>query len=122
MKFFKLIIFVLAVVAMGGKSFAQTGGVEPIFQNDKLTISNKVEIYPNPTTEFINIQITKSNLKEVKFYLYNIIGNEMRVNLENLGDDNYRIDVRDVPQGYYLLSIKDDKTHFRQTFKVKVDN
>ncbi len=89
----------------------------PYFQNDKMILKNKIEIYPNPAVENIFIRIENSELEKVDFELFNIIGNSLDIKPEEISKNNYRISVDEFPPGYYLLYIKDPITRFNQAIK-----
>lgn len=77
----------------------------------------KVEVFPNPTTNFLTVDLSKLSLKEPKIEIRNIIGSKMVARTENLGQKQYRVDVQDYPRGYYLVLVRDDKTKFQQTVR-----
>jgi len=112
------ILFVLVAVAAGQKAFAQgTQSDFPAFGNASLELENRIEIYPNPAVEYINVEIRESKLTNTRLVLHNIIGNQIEIVPEKINDSKYRIDVKDLPPGYYLLSIKDPGIEFSKTFK-----
>lgn len=82
-------------------------------QNEKV----KVEIFPNPTTDFLNINLSKLDLQKPKFEFRSIIGTKMQVVVENNGLKNYQVDVHTFPRGYYLLLVRDDRSKFQQTIR-----
>ena len=110
-----LLIVVLSTGILGG-AFAQGNG-EIGFENSSLEEVNKVEIYPNPSTEFLNIEINNSKMQKPILELYSIIGNVVKIELENITDNKFRINLSSIPAGYYLLSIRDEHTHFKETYK-----
>ena len=113
----KKLLLVFGIMLFAMASYAQTGQDFPTFGNELLSQKNKIEIYPNPSVDFLNIQIENSNLKNTVLVIHSIIGNKFELEAENVGDNQYRLDVRNLPQGYYLLSIKDASTNFSKTFK-----
>ena len=78
---------------------------------------NKVEIYPNPTVDYLNIVISNSSLDNPKIEVFNIIGNSIEVEMEKLEDNKYRLNVKDLPAGYYLVTIKDNGEPIKDMFK-----
>ena len=82
-------------------------------QNEKV----KVEIFPNPTTDFLNINLSKLDLQKPKFEFRSIIGTKMQVVVENNGLKKYKVDVHTFPRGYYLLLVRDDRSKFQQTIR-----
>ena len=110
-----LLVLGLLVFALG--SFAQSGQDFSSFGDELLVQKNKIEIYPNPSVDYLNVHIKNSDLSNTTLVLHNIIGSKFEIKAENVGPDKYRLDVRQLPKGYYLLSIKDPTTSFSKTFK-----
>ena len=98
-------------------SYAQSGQDFPSFGNEVLSSSNNIRIYPNPSVDYINITIENSDLENTTLIIHNIIGSRFELKAEELNKGDFRIDVRSLPAGYYLLSIKDPGTKFSRTFK-----
>ena len=64
-----------------------------------------LKIFPNPTTEKLNIQIPSKNNETYIFTLYSIFGEKIK---EELSDDKIlQMSLKDLENGIYLLSIKD---------------
>lgn len=79
---------------------------------------NKVEIFPNPTVDFLNVVIENSDLREPKIEVFNIIGNMVNVQVQKSDDNKYIIDVKGLSSGYYLVTIKDiNGTPIKDMFK-----
>lgn len=97
-------------------AFTVKAQTEVQFQNRQVEQTIKVEIYPNPTTDYLNIQIAGTD-KEPSFYLHNIIGNQVKIDVEKEGDNKYRIKVENLSPGYYLLAIKEPTAKFTKTLK-----
>lgn len=76
-----------------------------------------VEIYPNPATEYLNINVKDSKLKDVSFELYDIIGNKIEVQAQELNADKFRIPVEKLHLGYYVLIVSDVPTRYKKAFK-----
>lgn len=71
-----------------------------------------IKIYPNPTTDFINIQLRNTqNLKQVN--VYNILGNLIHT------QNTTKIDFRLLPAGTYILkiSLADGQSIMRKVIK-----
>ena len=82
----------------------------------------KIDIYPNPTTDFLNI--TLSNLETIEkslvnptLILHNIIGNTIYIKPQKIDNYHYRFNVSDLAPGYYLLAIKYPLAELNKTFK-----
>lgn len=77
----------------------------------------KVEVFPNPTTNYLTVDLSKLSLNDPKIEIRNIIGSKMVARTENLGMKKYRVDVQDYPPGYYLVLVRDDQKKFQQTVR-----
>ena len=113
----KKYLLVLSLMLFGLAGYSQTGKDFPTFGNELLTTVNKIEIFPNPSTDYINVVVNNSNLSNTTMIVHNVIGSRFEVKSEEIADDNFKIDVRDLPAGYYLLSVKDPTTGFSETYK-----
>lgn len=110
--------FFFTVISQAQSEYTDDKGMElPYFQNDKLIQKNKIEVYPNPAIENIYIKIENSELEKVEFELFNIIGNSLDIQPEEISKNNFKIKVEEFPAGYYLLIVKDPITRFNQAFK-----
>jgi len=116
MKRVTAILILVLTVGMLSNVFAQGGG-EIGFKRNTISEVNKVEIFPNPSVDFLNIEINNSKMNKPVLELYSIIGNVVKVELENVADNKFRVNVSSIPAGYYLLSIRDEQTRFRETYK-----
>ena len=75
-----------------------------------------VKLYPNPATDFLVIRFEAPIARTVKLQLHTIIGNELEADAELVDEYEIHLRVKDLPSGYYLLSMKDDG-HQRNSFK-----
>jgi hypothetical protein len=75
------------------------------------------QIFPNPTTDYVHIRNEHVEMSLLKLTLHNIIGNEMKVEVEVVDEHELKVKVKDLSPGYYLIAIKDDFSKFRGTYK-----
>jgi len=75
----------------------------------------KINIYPNPATDFINIEADVEISKQVVFTIYNTAGK--RVLLQNVKNSSFQhqINVSTLQPGVYFLQIEDES--IKQSFK-----
>jgi len=85
--------------------------------NSKAPVKVKIEVFPNPTTDYLTIDFSKLKLEIPKIEIRNIVGSQMRTTVEKLSRGKHRVDVKDYPPGYYLVVVKDDRSKFRQTVR-----
>ena len=123
MKFYLLsIVFLLSI---SNFSFSQVSPIDqdkteyPKINKESLKIETTVELFPNPAVESINVTLKNSNLKEVEFEMYNVIGNKMDFEVGILSAQSYKVNVKDFNPGYYLLIIKDPITRFNKAYKFR---
>ena len=83
-------------------------------QNDPV---KAVQIFPNPTTEFLIIKFETPIAKKALLSIHNIIGNEMELDHEVIDDFEVRIRVKDMHEGYYFLGIQNAESGSKTTFK-----
>ena len=72
--------------------------------NDFMSEDVEFSVYPNPTTDFLNISTT-DNIESVKVYDMN----GRLVILENHNTSSVRLDVKSLKNGYYTVIINDVK-------------
>ena len=82
---------------------------------------NKIDIYPNPAVEYLIVQISNSSLTKMEFEMHSIIGNQMTIKAQDLGNGRFRIPVDNFATGYYFLIVKDENARFKRAFKFLKD-
>jgi len=110
------LVFALMFSALQGNAQVREefAGVPP-------AISKSIHIYPNPTNEssdYVNVRVAPFKAQNIKLSMHNIIGNEVTTEVEIVDEHELRIRVKDLSSGYYLLTIKDQETNFRGTYKI----
>jgi hypothetical protein len=113
------LLFVVALALASSYGYAQQGQPEePFLQRD---VTKSVHIYPNPAVaaEYITVRNTEIPAERMRVTLHNIIGNKMEVETE-MGEDPHelRVRIKDLASGYYLVSVKDDKTRSFGIYKL----
>ena len=87
-------------------------------QTGKNAMERYVTIYPNPAVEFVDVRFKQFPASHVKVELFNIIGNEVQVEKEELDEYEVRLHVKDLAPGYYLVVFKDPQDKFQGTYKI----
>ena len=88
------------------------------FQDNGIIDSRSdVKLFPNPAVEYLIVEIKSQELSNVSFELNNIIGNTFQMRSEPLGDNRYKIYVKDLRPGYYFLTLKDDNSTYKHTYR-----
>lgn len=122
MKFYAIALSLLFATARLGFSqgVIQDSNVKseiPKLHRGSLELQTDIELYPNPTNQFLNINLENSNLKDVQFEMYNIIGNKLDIRPEPVSKNNFKINVKNLHAGYYFLIVKDRVTRFNKAYK-----
>ena len=79
-------------------------------------LNNAIDIYPNPTTDYLNI----SNTDLLQFHtveIYNMSGMKVfATNLLGVGQSNIQIDISGLQQGVYMLQLKSENAVSNKKF------
>lgn len=76
---------------------------------DEKEINSCINVFPNPATDHINIVSANDNIQKVK--LYNLYGSLLKEKEETISGI---IDISDIPQGVYILTIITDNGIFNK--------
>ena len=77
----------------------------------------KVDVFPNPTSDQLTIDLTKTSVEKPVIEIRSIIGSKMQVRIEKIAHQKYKADVSRFPRGYYLVLIREDREKFQQTVR-----
>lgn len=117
----KLIILTFAILlSLSAYSQAEEGSIVSAERNivvEPFVVKNKIELYPNPAVEFVIVNIQQSTLKNAEFELHSIIGNEITISAEDMGNGRFKIPLKDFSSGYYFVVVKDEVSRFKQAYK-----
>lgn len=116
MRFLRLVLMVFGVSAFQLAIAQSQPEIQPQVAQE-VNLVRSVHLYPNPATEFVDVQLDHLPAQNVSLTVHNIIGNELQVETEILQEDVIRVKVKELASGYYLLAIKDEASNFRGTYK-----
>ena len=116
MRFLRLILVILMLPAFQ-LVMAQSQPDGPPASTPEINLTKSVHLFPNPATEFVDVQLDQFPAEKVQLTVHNIIGNELQVETEVLDENLIRVKVKDLASGYYLLAVKDEESKFRGTYK-----
>ena len=116
MRFFRFILVVFALSAFQ-LSMAQSQPEGPGPATQEVNLTKSVHLFPNPATEDVFVELDQFPAENVNVTVHTIIGNELQVEKEVVGDNLIRVRVKDLASGYYLLAVKDEESKFRGTYK-----
>jgi len=111
MKTFRYIVAMLMLI--WGAAQAQPRFEEASFNDDP----KAVQVFPNPAIDFVNIRFENPNAKSASVALHNIIGNEIAIEAEVLDDHHIHLKIKDLPTGYYLITVKQGESNSRSILK-----
>lgn len=66
------------------------------------------KIYPNPTTNQLNIQLFENQIDNVSIELYDMMG-KLRMTIQNAREDHIQLDMSPLAPGIYLLKVANDQ-------------
>lgn len=109
----KTILIVSMVVISLASAFGQMkessfGTTDPV---------KSVQVFPNPTTEFLTIKFETPIAEKAIYKIHNIIGNEMSLEAEVIDAYEVRFKVKDLHEGYYILAVQNSLTGAKSTYK-----
>ena len=78
---------------------------------------NQVRYYPNPASESLTVVISNFTLKSPNITIYSLIGNIVKTEIENVELGKYKVNVENLPAGYYFFAINDKDLKYRKTYK-----
>lgn len=84
---------------------------------DSSAPKQSVELYPNPASDFITLTLPARTAQPVEIEVFNIIGNKIRAEVEEIGDRQFKISVKELNPGYYLVVVRDARTRSSQAMK-----
>jgi hypothetical protein len=76
-------------------------------------------VFPNPTTNYVTLTVKNSNLKDLKFMLYDT--NKKLVKQAEIQTSNTVVSMVDLPTGNYLLTVMNPKKNILRIFKIIKD-
>jgi len=117
MKTLKTILLSTLLMFIGLTVYAQNDNEYPSFSSNDLKIENKIQIYPNPSVDFLKVSIEESKLVDPQIVIHSIIGTKLEVYTQKISANEFSVDVKNLPAGYYLVAIKDASTGFSETYK-----
>lgn len=77
----------------------------------------KVNMYPNPASEYLHVKVEGVNVANLQIAVHNIIGNVIAADVELIGENEFRLRVKEFTTGYYLLAMRDEDSAFKGTYK-----
>jgi hypothetical protein len=77
---------------------------------DYLIVNNlDIKIYPNPANEYFFINFTSVEYTKFNISVYDILGKLIKELDRQYQGSNFKVDIKDIPEGIYFLNINWDK-------------
>ena len=84
---------------------------------DEETLKNTITVYPNPTSNVINIKFPENLIsKETDIIIYDINGSLVKNHQATIENSNVSISTSQLANGVYLLKVVSDKKTWSQLF------
>lgn len=93
----------------------------PTAINNKYTVINDIDLYPNPVSQNLNVKIQSNKNVDTQLHILDISGKEIYVKEVQIqkGDNYQTIDVSRFAKGMYLLQINDEEGMTVEKFVVE---
>lgn len=97
---------IVTIVHSSGADKTACGTFYPTSAKD-LSKADLVAVYPNPTNNVINLNVTSKDIKSIE--LSNLVGKQIsKINISNSGSSIHRMSMQSLPRGMYILQFKND--------------
>jgi hypothetical protein len=67
--------------------------------------SNGITIYPNPTSDKLNISWLSSSIEKPTIKLYSMDGRQLEIPIKAIADNEVQLDVTSLAKGVYTLEL-----------------
>jgi len=89
--------------------FIQVSGVGNSLNASSLDKS-MAKIYPNPVSDYLQVELANSSLSHMSYKLYNMIGQLVLENTAEVNGGKFEIDLSGMTQGLHLLEIRTNES------------
>lgn len=73
--------------------------------NNITKLDDEIDIYPNPSGDFVNVSFGDNYCSECTMRIYNMMGDIISLSKEELSSNTTRFDFSDSPNGVYFINI-----------------
>jgi hypothetical protein len=104
--------YCVTVTDANGCSQTACETVDFISNTSTQSLKEYISIYPNPTSDWINIDLDLPNINEVNVNFYDVLGrNVLTGNRSNLSKDHLNFNLSEMNAGIYFLKIEIDEEY-----------
>ncbi len=117
-----IVIGELVVNNLGNDSISLGQGFNQI--NQTITLIETIEqekginVYPNPVTQILTVQINRDNLFDISIELYDIVGKKIIVK-NNINTNIIKLDLNQITNGTYILKIFEKNKNTIAVYKIQ---
>ena len=111
------VVLFLGVMLEGYSQSVGQPGSELSYGTEQGEYRENIKLYPNPAPDYLYVELGMLESANVSLSVHNVIGNEIRPEVETIDEHQVRVTVKDLSPGYYFLSVKDNASKFRGIFK-----
>ncbi|MDD2413307.1 MAG: T9SS type A sorting domain-containing protein, partial [Bacteroidales bacterium] len=101
-------------VGNNGRTLKTTNGGVGITEN---TVENQINVFPNPASDLLTLNIDNKNNGDLTINIYNLIG--MLVKTEVLNQNQNQISLESLNNGVYMLEVKSKEWTKKQKLIIK---
>jgi len=80
-------------------------------------IELKLDLYPNPATDFVIIESNSNNINDFDFQLHSIIGNKVNVSKDIISNRKIRFSVKEISNGYYFIIVANENSKYKKALR-----
>jgi hypothetical protein len=80
----------------------------------------KVNCYPDPAIDYLNIQLTAEKPAQIRMSVFNVLGNSVMQSVRgtiNAGENSLRLNLQTLSAGLYIIELTDESGHAMAIFK-----
>jgi len=113
------LVKLIAISATCGNDTTQQWISFNIAGTDDIVQANKIEIFPNPAEEKLNIELPESAHGMAELRIFNIQGQQvLDLNIQNVTHSELiKVDISDIPNGAYFIQIICDNKIYQKRFQ-----
>lgn len=87
------------------------------FYSEVGQVEKMVQMYPNPASDFLAVKFQTPDAGNAQLTMHSVIGNNIPIDRELVDAYEVRLRVKELPSGYYFLSIKEERSGLKATYK-----
>jgi len=86
---------------------------------NKISLFKNINIFPNPSTDIINVQFNNVTKAQTTISIYSLVGQKVKETVLPIGTELSSINVRSLNKGMYFLSVQSGKDKYTQKISIE---